>query len=71
MEGWTCIATESQSFQAELIKNTLVGSGIQAVVLNQRDSSYGFGELKVMVRTEDLDRARDLLGLPSNPLDAQ
>lgn len=71
MEGWTCIATESQSFQAELLKNTLEGSGIQAVILNQRDSSYGFGELRVMVPAVEGDRARALLGLSPNSVDAE
>ena len=68
MEGWTCILVESQAFRADLMKNTLEGSGIPAVVLNQRDSSYGFGELRVMVPTEESARAREVLGLaPEEP----
>lgn len=63
MEGWTCILIESQAFRADLMKNALEGAGIPALVLNQRDSSYGFGELRVMVPSKEADRARVVLGL--------
>ncbi len=63
MEGWTRILVESQAFRAELMRNTLEGAGIPAVVLNQRDSSYGFGELGVWVPSEHVERAREVLGL--------
>jgi hypothetical protein len=63
MEGWVRILTESQSFRAELLKNALEGVGIPAVLLNQKDSSYGFGELVLWVPEQEADRARAALGL--------
>ena len=67
MEGWVRLLTESQSFRAELLKNALEGVGIPAVLLNQRDSSYGFGELVLWVPEQEAERARAALGLAQEP----
>ena len=63
MEGWVCLITESQSLRAELLKNALEGVGIPAVLLNQKDSSYGFGEFVLWVPEHELERAQIELGL--------
>ena len=67
MEGWVRLLTESQSFRAELLKNALEGVGIPAVLLNQKDSSYGFGELVLWVPKQEAERARAALGLAPEP----
>ena len=67
MEGWVRLLTESQSFRAELLKNALEGVGIPAVLLNQKDSSYGFGELVLLVPEQEVERARSALGLAPEP----
>ena len=67
MEGWVRLLTESQSFRAELLKNALEGVGIPAVLLNQKDSSYGFGELVLWVPEQEFERARAALGLAPEP----
>ena len=67
MEGWVRLLTESQSFRAELLKNALEGVGIPAVLLNQKDSSYGFGELVLWVPEQEAERARAVLGLAPEP----
>ena len=67
MEGWVRLLTESQSFRAELLKNALEGVGIPAVLLNQKDSSYGFGELVLWVPEQEAKRARAALGLAPEP----
>ncbi|MGB1618125.1 MAG: DUF2007 domain-containing protein [Flavobacteriales bacterium] len=67
MEGWVRLLTESQSFRAELLKNALEGVGIPAVLLNQKDSSYGFGELVLWVPEQEAERARAALGLAPEP----
>ena len=66
MEGWTCILTETQAFRAELLKNALEMAEIPAVLLNQKDSSYGFGEMALWVPDPESERARQVLGL--NPV---
>ena len=67
MEGWVRLLTESQSLRAELFKNALEGVGIPAVLLNQKDSSYGFGELVLWVPEQQAERARAVLGLAPEP----
>ena len=67
MEGWVRLLTESQSFRAELLKNALEGVGIPVVLLNQKDSSYGFGELVLWVPEQEVERARAALGLAPEP----
>ena len=63
MDGWVRLLTESQSFRAELLKNALEGVGIPAVLLNQKDSSYGFGEFALWVPGNEVERAQIELGL--------
>jgi len=63
MEGWVRILSESQPFRAEILKNALEASGVPAVLLNQKDSSYGFGELALLVPGQEAQRAREILGL--------
>ena len=41
--------------------------GIPAVLLNQKDSSYGFGELVLWVPEQEFERARAALGLAPEP----
>ena len=67
MEGWVRLLTESQSLRAELLKNALEGEGIPAVLLNQKDSSYGFGEVVLFVPEQEAERARAILGLAPEP----
>ncbi len=63
MNGWVCIHTENQMFRAELWKNALEAAEVPAVLLNQKDSSYGFGEVALWVPEQELDRAKSILGL--------
>ena len=67
MEGWVRLLTESQSLRAELLKNALEGEGIPVVLLNQKDSSYGFGEVVLFVPEQEAERARAILGLAPEP----
>ena len=62
MEGWTRIRTVPQPFQADLLKATVEAQGIQVLILNKRDSSYGtFGEVEVHVAGADADKANAFL----------
>lgn len=68
MEGWTLIRKVSQPFQADLLKATLEGQGIPALILNKRDSSYGmFGEVEVHVGQSDAERAAEVLAALDGP----
>ena len=69
MTGWVCIHTDGQAFRMELLKNVLDAEGIPVVVLNQRDSSYGFGELGLHVPESEVERAMMVLGLQAGRQD--
>lgn len=57
--NWIKVYTTENAFTAEVIKQGLIENEIPAVVLNKQDSSYkSFGVLTVMVRPEDLEKAK-------------
>jgi len=61
-KGWEKIFTTSQPFQAEMARQVLEEAGIQAVVINKKDSSYlAFGEAEVYVPQGDVIRAKHLI----------
>lgn len=65
MEGWSLVHSDAQPFGAELVRSRLEGEGIQAIVLNKRDSSYGmFGAVEVYVPDGALNQARTILSAP-------
>jgi hypothetical protein len=62
MEGWTLIFSDAQPFSVELRKNQLDAAGIQSLLLNKRDSSYGmFGPVELWVPSELLAQASGVL----------
>ena len=62
MENWVSVFSTTEEFVAERIKEVLTDSGIPAVVLNQRDSSYKkFGDINVMVNKEDREKAEQVI----------
>ena len=62
MDNWTSVYNTETLYQAELIQAVLEENGINAVILNQRDSSYTtFGEIHVMVNQGDLSAAQEIV----------
>ena len=62
MEGWTLIFSDSHSFSVELRKNQLDAAGIQSLLLNKRDSSYGmFGPVELWVPSPMAGQAKTAL----------
>lgn len=61
-QNWSLIFSTDKPFQAETIKQMLSSNGIEAVVLNKRDSSYpSIGEAEVYVTPEDEPQAKKLI----------
>ncbi len=61
-KGWEKIFSTAQPYQAEVAKQILEENGIQAVVINKKDSSYlAFGEAEVYVKQEDVIRAKQYI----------
>jgi hypothetical protein len=51
-----------QLYQAEIAKDLLENNGINAVIMNQKDSSYtSFGNIEVFVNEKDEEKALEIL----------
>lgn len=62
MNNWTAIYETTQPYQAEMIKDILHDNGVEAVVLNQKDSSYTtFGTVRVMVPPDLRKQAEEII----------
>ena len=58
---WITIFTTDRLYQAEFIKETLEINKIEAVILNQKDSSYHFGSITVKVKEADQEKATEII----------
>lgn len=58
---WITVFTTGQLYQAEFIKEMLETNGIEAVILNQKDSSYHFGSISVKVNDRDKEKAAEII----------
>lgn len=62
MSDWIKIYESEAPWQAELVKAYLAENEVQAIVMNQRDSSYQvFGSAAVMVPASQQNTAEALL----------
>jgi hypothetical protein len=61
-KDWIKIFHTGDLYRAELVKKVIEENGIKAVIMNQKDSSYlTFGEIEVLVKPEDVERAKKLI----------
>ena len=61
-KGWKKVYSTTQAFQADLIKTRLLAEGIEAVVLNKKDSSYvAIGYVEVYVHQDNLLKAINII----------
>jgi hypothetical protein len=61
-EGWKTVFETDQHYRATIAKDVLENNGIQAVILNQKDSTYlVWGQISVMVPEFDEQTAINLL----------
>lgn len=58
---WVCIYITNNDYRANLAKEMLEEHDIEAIVMNKRDSSYGFGDIELYVRTDVVIRAKMLV----------
>jgi len=58
---WHKLQTCDNAYQAEIIKEMLVGNGIEAVVIVKKDSAFLWGDIDLYVEQEDLGIARMLI----------
>jgi hypothetical protein len=61
-KDWVVVFTTQETFEAELVKGRLVDNGINAVVINGRDSEFGtFGDASVYVHVSQVPQANEVI----------
>ncbi len=58
---WVCIYITNSEYRANLAKEMLDEHNIESIIMNKRDSSYGFGDIELYVRTDVVIRAKMLV----------
>lgn len=61
MDDWTSVYETDQMYRAELVKDLLNNEDVDAVIFNQKDSSYLFGSIRVMVKPADREKAAEIV----------
>lgn len=63
MENRKLVYTTTVEHMAHLMRDKLEGEGINTLILNQKDSTYGtFGSIELYVQDEDFDKAKEIVG---------
>ncbi|KYG83277.1 putative signal transducing protein [Roseivirga echinicomitans] len=62
MSNWNSVFKTSIQHQAEIVKDVLLDNNIEAVLLNQKDSSYHFGSMEVKVEQSNVIKALKIIG---------
>lgn len=61
-KDWKQVFLSGHMYQAEIARDILENNGINAVILNQKDSAYrAFGDIEVYVNEKNVDKANELL----------
>jgi hypothetical protein len=61
-KDWKQVFLSAQLYQAEIAKDLLENNGINAIIMNQKDSSYtSFGNIEVFVNEKDEEKALEIL----------
>jgi hypothetical protein len=61
LDNWTVVFSTAQLYEAELVKSILAENDIESVIMNKKDSTYGFGDIEVYVSTNEAFRAKQLI----------
>ena len=62
MENRKMVFTTTMEHAAGLMKDQLEAAGINTLILNQRDSTYGtFGTIELYVLNEDAEKAKQIV----------
>ena len=58
---WVIVYSTSDVFQAEVIKQMLLSNSIDAISMNQKDSSYHFGSVNIYTKEKDIKKAKEII----------
>lgn len=54
MSNWQKVFRDRQEHRASIVKDVLIDREIEAVLVNKKDSLYGFGYFEVQVSSNDV-----------------
>ena len=57
----TALEKKKTLFQAEVIKQMLLSNSIDAISMNQKDSSYHFGSVNIYTKEKDMKKAKEII----------
>ena len=60
-KDWIKIYSTGVAYKAEILKGLLIENNVDAVIINKKDSSYGFGELELYVSADDVVKAKHII----------
>jgi|TARA_B110000263_G_scaffold39322_1_gene30985 hypothetical protein len=60
-DDWSVVFSTQNIFKAEIIRNILLTNNINAVLMNQKDSSYLFGTVKIYTKKKDIKKAQKII----------
>ena len=60
-KDWTEVYSTNDIFKAEVIKNMLISNNIEAIIMNQQDSSYHFGTAKIYTKKKNILKAKEII----------
>jgi len=60
-QNWVKIYSTTVTYRAELLKGMLQENGIEAVLINKKDSAYLFGEVDLYVQGDQVIKAQHLI----------
>ena len=58
---WIIVYSTSDIFKAEVIKQMLLSNNINAISMNQKDSSYHFGTVDIYTKKIDVKKAKKII----------
>lgn len=58
---FTTVFRYNKLYYVEMIQTYLKDNGIEVFVLNQKDSSYNFGDIELLVKKDDETKALELI----------
>lgn len=61
MEQWETVYTTNKMHEADLVKQLLIANGVDAVLLNQQDSAYMFGDIQIKVENKNTKEANRII----------
>ena len=58
---WIEVYSTNDIFKAEVIRNMLISNNIEAIIMNQQDSSYHFVTAKIYTKKENILKAKEII----------